>query len=115
MYRGSNEKVRQFVTDQGTFAPIWLPHWPAWMWTISLMVLQVRPPSSEWLVGGGWATSRAAATTPVLLLLLLLLPVLLLGPQPLLPALHVTSTDGAPENVKLQCRCLNNFYQMFNN
>lgn len=22
-----------------TFAPIWLPHWPAWMWTISLMLL----------------------------------------------------------------------------
>lgn len=21
-----------------TFAPIWFPHWPAWMWTISLMV-----------------------------------------------------------------------------
>ena len=20
-----------------TLAPIWLPHWPAWMWTISLM------------------------------------------------------------------------------
>ena len=82
------------------------------MWTISLMVLQVRPPSSEWLVDGGWATSRAAATTPVLLLhlllllllglLLLLLPVLLLGPQPLLPALHVTSNeDEAPENFKI--------------
>lgn len=22
-----------------TLAPIWFPHWPAWMWTISLMVL----------------------------------------------------------------------------
>ena len=22
-----------------TLAPIWLPHWPAWRWTISLMVL----------------------------------------------------------------------------
>ena len=24
-----------------TLAPIWLPHWPAWMWTISLMVAAV--------------------------------------------------------------------------
>ena len=22
-----------------TLAPIWLPHWPAWMWTISLIVV----------------------------------------------------------------------------
>ena len=22
-----------------TLAPIWFPHWPAWMWTISLMVM----------------------------------------------------------------------------
>lgn len=21
-----------------TLAPIWLPHWPAWMWTISLIL-----------------------------------------------------------------------------
>ena len=27
------------TTEAGmpTLAPIWLPHWPAWMWTISLM------------------------------------------------------------------------------
>ena len=22
-----------------TFAPIWFPHWPAWMWTISLILM----------------------------------------------------------------------------
>lgn len=24
-----------------TLAPIWLPHWPAWMWTISLMTTRI--------------------------------------------------------------------------
>lgn len=35
-----------------TLAPIWLPHWPAWMWTISLMV-------AAW-VGLGAVTERWA-------------------------------------------------------
>ena len=32
-------------------APIWLPHWPAWMWTISLMMLLL-------LVGCCWSGGR---------------------------------------------------------
>lgn len=28
-----------------TLAPIWLPHWPAWMWTISLMVAGFSRPN----------------------------------------------------------------------
>ena len=53
---------------------------------------------------------------PLLLLFLLLLPVLLLGLQPLRPALHVTSNDKAPKNVKIlmQVSCLF-FLQFFNN
>ena len=32
-----------------TLAPIWLPHWPAWIWTISLILnASSRNPRQEW-------------------------------------------------------------------
>ena len=46
-----------------TFAPIWLPHWPAWMWTISLMVEWLPRARVESLPAGG-GVSRALPNLP---------------------------------------------------
>jgi len=43
----SNTHTTNYI-NMITLAPIWLPHWPAWMWTISRMLLYV----SEWYANG---------------------------------------------------------------
>ena len=48
-----------------TLAPIWLPHWPAWRWTISRMfldVLDVREECERRVVGAQNSRSSAAAS-----------------------------------------------------
>lgn len=46
-----------------TLAPIWLPHWPAWMWTISLMLRgsAARLRAGRLAGGGRWAAAAARA------------------------------------------------------
>ena len=43
-----------------TLAPIWLPHWPAWMWTISLMV-SASTCLRGCLAASGWRSWRRVA------------------------------------------------------
>ena len=38
LHRVSRAERRSVLAVVPTLAPIWLPHWPAWMWTISLML-----------------------------------------------------------------------------
>ena len=36
--RGEMSRDRTYLMISQNLAPIWLPHWPAWTWTISLMM-----------------------------------------------------------------------------
>lgn len=58
-YFANKGRANSFIAKWFTFAPIWLPHWPAWMWTISLMLLvwvlsvtsRYKRPSGAWCGG----------------------------------------------------------------
>ena len=56
-------KIFEQIVNRLTFAPIWLPHWPAWMWTISLMVEWLPRARVESLPAGG-GVSRALPNLP---------------------------------------------------
>ena len=37
-----SENSEAYLMTSQNLAPIWFPHWPAWMWTISLILVTVQ-------------------------------------------------------------------------
>jgi hypothetical protein len=59
-------EMKPWVLEGFTLAPIWLPHWPAWMWTISLILKLISANSSGKKVAA-WLSSSTSTELAVVL------------------------------------------------